>query len=76
MLLVIRSAAVLRILAITTIDRMIPNFASLDEALAYTSPNEFNGHRRRDDGPGGSATKIAGTVAQHVPADPADERAE
>jgi len=33
-LLVIRTSAVLRIFAITGIDRMIPNFASLDEALA------------------------------------------
>jgi anti-sigma B factor antagonist len=74
--LVIRSAAVLRVLAITTIDRMIPNFTSLDEALAHTSPNGLNGHRRPDDGPCGGATKIASTAAQRGTADPADERAE
>jgi anti-sigma B factor antagonist len=34
-LLVLSSAAVLRILAITGIDQVIPNFTSLDEALAY-----------------------------------------
>jgi anti-sigma B factor antagonist len=33
-LLVITGAAVLRIFAITGLDRVIPNFASLDEALA------------------------------------------
>jgi anti-sigma B factor antagonist len=38
LLLVITSATVLRIFAITSIDRMIPNFTSLDEALAHASP--------------------------------------
>jgi anti-sigma B factor antagonist len=33
-LLVLPSAAVLRVFAITGMDQMIPNFASLDEALA------------------------------------------
>jgi anti-sigma B factor antagonist len=36
--LVICSAAVLRIFAITAIDRVIPNFTSLEDALAYISP--------------------------------------
>ena len=36
LVLVIPDAAVLRILAITGIDRMIPNFTSLDDALAHT----------------------------------------
>jgi anti-sigma B factor antagonist len=76
LLLVIRSAAVLRILAITTIDRMIPNFTSLDQALAHTSPNGLNGRRRPDDELGGNATKIAGTAAQRGTADPADQHAE
>ena len=49
LLLVIPSIAVLRIFAITSIDRMIPNFTSLDEALAHTAPNGSNGHRRPDD---------------------------
>lgn len=55
LLLVIPSVTVLRVFAITCIDRMIPNFTSLDEALAQTSPNGSNGHRRPDDGPEGSA---------------------
>jgi len=38
LLLVIPSAAVLRVLAITCIDRMIPNFTSLEEALAQRPP--------------------------------------
>jgi anti-sigma B factor antagonist len=37
LLLVIRSSAVLRLFALTTVDRMIPNFTSLDEALARAS---------------------------------------
>jgi anti-anti-sigma factor len=36
LLLVIRGAAVRRILAVTGIDHLIPNFPSLDEALAQT----------------------------------------
>ncbi len=54
LLLVIGSAAVLRIFALTTIDRMIPNFASLDEALAHTSLHGLNGPRRPDDAPCGA----------------------
>ena len=41
--LVIPGAAVLRILAITGVDRMIPNFTSLDDALARTSPDGPDG---------------------------------
>ena len=37
LLLVISSAAVLRIFAITAIDRIIPNFTSLDDAVAAPS---------------------------------------
>lgn len=40
LLLVIPSTTVLRVFAITGIDRMIPNFASPDEALAQTSPTD------------------------------------
>jgi anti-sigma B factor antagonist len=45
LLLVIRGTAVRRVFAITSIDRMIPNFTSLDQALAQTSPAGSNGHR-------------------------------
>ena len=51
LLLVIPSPAVLRVFAITSVDRMIPNFASLDEALARTSASRSNGHRRASRGP-------------------------
>ena len=37
--LAISAAPVLRVLAITGIDRIIPNFTTLDEALAQTSAN-------------------------------------
>jgi STAS domain len=57
LLLVIPSAAVLRVLAVTGIDRVIPNFTSLDEALAHTSSNGLNGRRRPDDGPEVGAAK-------------------
>jgi anti-anti-sigma regulatory factor len=47
MLLVLPGNAVLRVFAITGVDRIIPNFTSLEEALAQTSahgPNGSNGH--------------------------------
>jgi len=50
LLLVIPSPAVLRVFAITSVDRMIPNFTSLEEALARTSANGSNGHRRASRG--------------------------
>lgn len=43
LLLAITAAPVLRVLAITSIDRMIPNFTSLDQALAQTSANGRGG---------------------------------
>lgn len=46
MLLVIPSTAVLRVFAITAVDRMIPTFTSLAEALAQTSANGSNSPRR------------------------------
>ena len=54
MLLVIPGNAVLRVFTITGVDRIIPNFTSLEEALARTSangPNGPNGHRRAGGGP-------------------------
>jgi anti-sigma B factor antagonist len=66
MLLVLPGNAVLRVFTITGVDRIIPNFTSLEEALAQTSahgsngpngsngsngPNGPNGHRRADGGP-------------------------
>ena len=54
LLLAIAAAPVLRVLAITSIDRMIPNFTTLDEAVAQTSADGPNGHRRADGAPEGS----------------------
>ncbi|HEX3311714.1 MAG TPA: STAS domain-containing protein, partial [Streptosporangiaceae bacterium] len=51
MLLVIVGTAVLRVFALTCVDRIIPNFTTLGEALAQTSANGSNGHRRASDGP-------------------------
>ena len=42
-LLVISGNAVLRVFTITGVDRIIPNFTSLEEALAQTSANGSNG---------------------------------
>jgi anti-sigma B factor antagonist len=53
-LLVIPDNAVLRVFTITGVDQIIPNFTSLEEALAQTSANGSNGpngHRRADGGP-------------------------
>ena len=65
-LLVIPGTAVLRALALTGIDRMIPNFTSLEEALAQTPANGSNGHRRADGEPAGS---VALTDLTTEPAD-------
>jgi hypothetical protein len=57
MLLVIPGDTVLRVFTITGVDQIIPNFPSLQEALARASANESNGsngpngHRRADGGP-------------------------
>jgi anti-sigma B factor antagonist len=51
LLLVISAIAVLRVFAITGMDRVIPNFTSLDQALAQTSDDGPNGHRRADGAP-------------------------
>lgn len=53
LLLVISATRVLRIFAITGIDRVIPNFTSLDQALAQTSARG-SGHRRANGAPGDS----------------------
>lgn len=63
LLLVISAAPVLRVFAITGMDRMIPNFTSLDEALAQTSADRSGSRRRADDAPEGSDEN--GLVVQH-----------
>jgi anti-sigma B factor antagonist len=51
MLLVIVGTAVLRVFALTCVDRIIPNFTTLEEALAQTCANGSNGHQRASGGP-------------------------
>ena len=61
MLLVIPSTAVLRVFALTAMDRVIPNFTTLAEALAQTAA-AVNGHsRQRVDGD--AAPKASGGLA-------------
>jgi anti-sigma B factor antagonist len=48
-LLVIPSTTVLRVFALTAMDRVIPNFTSLAEALAQ-APADANGRRQPQDG--------------------------
>jgi anti-anti-sigma factor len=50
LLLAACAPAVLRILAISGIDRVIPSFTSLHDALAHTSPSGPDGRRRPGDG--------------------------
>lgn len=66
LLLVIPSTAVLRVFAITGIDRMIANFTSLDGALAQTSPSGSNGHRRPDDGREDDTEQTTGSMQQRA----------
>ena len=48
LLLVISAIAALRVFQITGVDRVIPNFTNLDQALAQTSDNGPAAHRRVD----------------------------
>jgi anti-sigma B factor antagonist len=43
--LAMAAAAVLRVFAITGLDRVIPSFPSLEQALAYRSASAPNGHQ-------------------------------
>jgi anti-sigma B factor antagonist len=62
--LVIPAAPVLRIFAITGVDRIIPNFTSLDQALTPTSANGSAGRRRAASAPGDSEQDATG--ARHA----------
>ena len=53
LLLVLSATYVLRVFAITGIDRMIPNFTSLDQALAQTSADGLGAPWRADSAPEG-----------------------
>jgi anti-sigma B factor antagonist len=64
-LLVIRGTAVLRVFALTGMDKVIPNFTSLAEALAQTAATANGRSRQRDEGH---------ALAQDQPAQPAASR--
>jgi anti-sigma B factor antagonist len=67
LLLVIGDTSVLRVFAITGIDRMIPNFTSLADALAQASANGRSSHRRTAAGPedGGREEHRLDRAARH-----------
>jgi anti-anti-sigma factor len=61
-LLVIASTAVLRVFAITGVDRMIPNFTSVTEALAQTAETANGRSRQRDEAHAALAGELPGTL--------------
>jgi anti-anti-sigma factor len=63
LLLAIRGTSVLRSLELTGLDRVIPSFTSLDEALARTSADGSSSRRRADGASGDSEQN--GPGAQH-----------
>jgi anti-sigma B factor antagonist len=75
LLLVVCSAAVLRVLAITGVDRVIPSFATLDDALAHRSPNGSKDHRGPDDGLGAVQGSQQARRRSTTPADSTEKRA-
>jgi anti-sigma B factor antagonist len=76
LLLVMTSRPVLRVFALTGVDRMIRNFTSLDEALAYRPANGSAGPRAADYRPDGSTATTAGLTARTALADLTEELAD
>jgi anti-sigma B factor antagonist len=64
LLLVLGGAAVLRVFALTGIDRMIPSFTSLADALAQASADGRGSHGRAGAGPEDSAAMSTGSTVQ------------
>ena len=75
LLLAIAATPVLRVLALTSIDRMIPNFTSLGEALAQTSADGSDGRRRADVLGGNELVAQPGTALANSTEKPADRDA-
>ena len=63
LLLVIPGAAVLRVFALTAMDRVIPNFTSLAEALARTPATANGRSRQRDERDAGAEVQSAQPAA-------------
>lgn len=72
MLLVIPGNAVLRVFTITGVDHIIPNFTSLEEALAQTSANGSNG----PNGPNGYRQPMADLKDSRARAESTNEPAD
>ena len=68
LLLVLPGAPVLRVFAITGVDRIIPSFTSLDQALAHTRANGSSGRQRAEDEPEAARPKQQ-AVCSTAPAD-------
>jgi anti-sigma B factor antagonist len=75
LLLVVCGAAVLRVLAITGVDRVIPTFTTLDDALAHMSPNGSKNPRGPDDGLGAMQGSQQARRRSATPADRTEKRA-
>lgn len=75
LLLVVCGAAVLRVLAITGADRVIPTFATLDDALAHRSPNGSKDHHGPDDALGAVQGSQQAQRRSTTPADSTEKRA-
>jgi anti-sigma B factor antagonist len=66
-LLVIPSTAVLRVFALTAMDRVIPNFTSLAEALAQTAATANGRGRRRNEDDAAPLTSRGPALAGDLP---------
>ena len=66
-LLVIPSTAVLRVFTLTAMDRVIPNFTSLAEALAQTPATANGRSRQRDEGDAAPETSRGPAPAGELP---------
>jgi anti-anti-sigma factor len=66
-LLVIPGTAVLRVFALTGMDRVIPNFTTLAEALAQTAATADGRSRQRDDGDATPKTSAGLGLAGELP---------
>ena len=66
-LLVIPSTTVLRVFALTSMDKVIPNFTSLAEALAQTPACANGRSRQRDEGDARAEVQPAQPAASRVP---------
>jgi anti-sigma B factor antagonist len=67
LLLIIRGTSALRVFELTGLDRVIPSFTSLDEAVAQTSADGSSSRRQADDASG--TANRTGSARSMAPAD-------